>query len=132
MSRAIIRHFTIFYFLPSRLIFWHFTIVYICCRAPNFQIEQQNLYLRALTPSSAVRPFRARSLKFMPRWPHPLELVLEKIVCICHDFILEFKYTFYFSTTLLFALSRFHSSPTFISSRVVCLFLARYFVSCGF
>jgi hypothetical protein len=39
---------------------------------------------------------------------------LEKIVCIYHGFILEFKYTFISFTNLLFALSRFGFHPTFM------------------
>jgi hypothetical protein len=43
----------------------------------------------------------------MPLPFRPLELVLEKIARLYHDFMLDFKHNFYFSRELLFALSRF-------------------------
>jgi hypothetical protein len=46
-------------------------------------------------------------MKFMPLSFRPLKLVLEKIVCIYHDFFLELSTVFISSTTLLFALSSF-------------------------
>jgi hypothetical protein len=43
----------------------------------------------------------------MPLPFRPLKLVLEKIVCIYHDFSLELKYSLYFFHESAFALSRF-------------------------
>ena len=48
-----------------------------------------------VTPSSAARPFQARSSKFMPRWPRPLELVLETISCDFSELLVGHLYNLY-------------------------------------
>jgi len=89
------------------------------------KIEHNSLFPILLTPLFSGGTFPARCLKFMPPLSRPLQHGVKKIARLYHTFILDCQHSFHFSTTLLFALSRFGLHPTFNLCRAAFLFIPR-------